>query len=59
MVVFFTEEDLVSFGEFMISDKRVEAYVNRVDLDPKKVNEDDVSTWAFIQQQINEGKYGN
>ena len=58
MVIFFTEEDLVSFGEYMVSDERREAYLNHPELKDenieerlKSVNNADLANWAGRTQQ--------
>ena len=61
MVLFFDEEDLVSFGEFMVSDQRRAAYEKSPNIPAeevgsrlKKVSEDDLSTWSHFRQQQQE-----
>lgn len=58
MVVFFTESDLVSFGEYMMSDERKEMFKNHPemqgeDLDErlKSVHNADLANWAQNTQQ--------
>jgi hypothetical protein len=66
--MFFTEQDLLSFGSYMISKERKKFYEardvsgNDLEFDAKTVNEIDLSNWAYItnraaqqqnQEQIN------
>lgn len=53
MIMFFTEEDLVSFGNFMVSDSRRKMYENHPELKDenieerlKQVNDADLANWA-------------
>lgn len=67
MIVFFAEEDLVSFGNYMVSDLRREMYENHPDLKDeniegrlKSVSDADLANWAYFsnqktQESINEG----
>lgn len=67
MIVFFTEEDLVSFGNYMVSDLRREMYESHPDLKDenieerlKSVSDADLANWTYfnnknIQESINEG----
>lgn len=58
MVVFFTEEDLVSFGEYMMSDQRRKMYEEHPELKNedieeklKNVNNADLANWVQYTQQ--------
>lgn len=60
MVIFFEEQDLLSFGEFIISDKRreiIEEVLERgdkvfsVDARLRKVTDQDLSTWVALRSQ--------
>ena len=53
MIMFFTEEDLVSFGNFMVSDSRRKMYENHPELKDenieerlKQVNDADLANWV-------------
>lgn len=52
MVIFFTEQDLVSFGNYMISPERVGSYLANKDLKDrvgeflKQVNTYDIEMWS-------------
>jgi len=59
MVIFFTEQDLVSFGNYMISPERIGSYLENKDLKDKvgeylkQVNTYDIEMWnrALLSQQ--------
>jgi hypothetical protein len=54
MVILFNEEDLISFGTFIKSEKRSEMYKALVEeypqLDPDQVTTADLSLWAETQE---------
>ena len=56
--MFFTEEDLVSFGNFMVSDSRRKMYENHPELKDenieerlKQVNDADLANWAQVTRR--------
>ena len=58
MVIFFTEEDLVSFGEYLLSDERKqkveENWPNTSEIlesNLKKVHDADLANWAYSAQK--------
>lgn len=58
MVIFFTEEDLVSFGEYMMSDQRRKLYEEHPEISSenieerlKSVHNADLANWAQYTQQ--------
>lgn len=58
MVIYFTEEDLVSFGSYMISKDRrkffeLDPTVDDIALTEKlgRVNETDIQNWAYLLNQ--------
>jgi hypothetical protein len=64
MVIYFTEEDLVSFGEYMVSPQRrqhFESHPEPTDLSLEErlsgVHDSDLANWAYIvsmNKQIND-----
>lgn len=54
MVIFFTEQDIVSFGEYMISQKRKDFYINNPTIQNNleellsQVNNVDLENWMKI-----------
>lgn len=57
MIIFFTEEDMISFGNYMLSEERAQN-VNillekgLIQEDKKNVvNENDLQNWAMIKSQ--------
>lgn len=72
MIIFFTEQDMVSFGEYMVSKERKQLYeehmietIGSLDLDAldeklKHVHDSDLGNWNYIVNKIkkeNESKY--
>lgn len=57
MVVFFTERDLVSFGDYLLSDERKEKILSnpefegRLEEDLKQVYDADLANWSEMQQK--------
>lgn len=58
MIIFFTEQDLVSFGNYMVSDLRKRRYAANTELDADaipnllaRVNDQDLGDWAYINEQ--------
>lgn len=58
MIIFFSEQDLVSFGNYMVSDLRQRRYAANTELDADaipgllaRVNEQDLADWAYIDNQ--------
>lgn len=57
MVILFNEQDLVSFGNYMISAERAEPYLQdelikgRVDDFLKQVNDFDIQNWLRLSQE--------
>lgn len=56
MVIYFTEEDLISFGEYMVSEQRKKLFESHPDptnlsLEERLsvVHDADLSNWAFLQ----------
>lgn len=54
MVTFFTEADLISFGNYMISFERKEDYLKQVETDKlssflAQVNDYDIQVWASAE----------
>jgi len=62
MVIFFTEEDIISFGEYLLSDNRRMNMINIMNITDEniikeqlsKVHEDDLSNWAYLNTHPNE-----
>lgn len=60
MIIFFEEDDLVSFGNYMISEERKESYKNYVGVDSSKVLPVDIQNWAqFRQEKIEKSRETN
>ena len=62
MVMFFTEEDLVSFGSYLLSDTRME-YIQSVSRQEtqdiieqrlRSVSDADLANWAYLVNQAKE-----
>ena len=58
MVIFFTEEDLVSFGEYLLSDERKQKLEENwpdtseiLESNLKKVHDADLANWAYSAQK--------
>ena len=58
MVIFFTEEDLVSFGEYLFSDERKQKIEENwpdtseiLESNLKKVHDADLTNWAYSTQK--------
>lgn len=56
MVIYFTEEDLISFGEYMVSPQRRQLFESHPDpsgisLEERlgSVHDADLSNWAYLQ----------
>lgn len=64
MVIYFTEDELVSFGYYIMSKQRKDFFSNHPDFKDnvnerlQKVDSDDLANWAYIMQQ-NSANNGN
>ena len=58
MVILFNENDLVSFGTFLLSKERKEMYVPKEGVempDLSEVTEADIEAWLFLEKQKSNG----
>jgi len=61
MVIFFTEEDIISFGEYLLSDNRRINMINIMNITDEniikeqlsRVHEEDLSAWAYLNTNQN------
>lgn len=65
MVIFFLEEDLVSFGKYMVSVERRELFENHPDPSGlslqerlSMVHDADLANWALINNQVKDSYVG-